>query len=100
MAPNLFSMGMGQYARNELANTAFEVIPSPKSHSRTEKSSKQGPDMESSDPPMALPVRGKTFAVSEKDKKYLHLHKTTLNASHYLCKRHNLFAEVQASSWL
>lgn len=66
IAPNLFSIGMGQYARSEVANTARVVSPSPKSHSSVEKSSKQGPEMESSDPPMALPMRGKTFVVSER----------------------------------
>lgn len=68
MVPNLFSMGMGQYARMEFANTAFEVMLSPKLHSSIEKSSKQGPEMDSSDPPMALPVTGKIFAFSERGK--------------------------------
>lgn len=66
MDPNLFSMGMGQYACSEFAIAAFEVSPSPKSHSSAEKSSKHGPEMESSDPPMALSVRGKTFTETER----------------------------------
>jgi hypothetical protein len=64
MDPNLFSMGMEQYARSEFAKTALVVNPSPKSHSSVKKSSKHGPEMESSDPPMVLSVRGKTSTTS------------------------------------
>lgn len=61
--PNLFSMGIGQYALSEFRNTAFEVTPS-KSHSSEENSSKHGPEIESSDPPNALSVRGKILTDS------------------------------------
>ena len=64
MDPNLFSIGMGQYACSEFAITAFEVRPSPKSHCSAENSSKHGPEMESRDPPRALAVRGKIFTES------------------------------------